>query len=230
MTALVLLPGMDGTGTLFADLVAELPQALRPVVVAYPADLPLGYPDLVRFVRERLPHDEPFILLGESFSGPVAVALAAARPAGLAGLILCCTFVRNPQPRLASLRPLISLMQFPLWGLTLAAPLLLGSRRDSSVTVALRRALAAVQARVWRVRLQAILTVDVSKALTDIGVPILYIQAAGDRLVPPAAAQHIAAVAPSMEVVRIDGPHLLLQTRPHEAAATISDFVRRRCV
>lgn len=95
--------------------------------------------------------------------------------------------------------------------------------------VALRRALAAVQARAWRARLQAVLSVDVSKALTDIGVPILYLQAAGDRLVPPVAAQHMATVAPSMEVVRIDGPHLLLQTRPHEAAAAISDFVRRRC-
>lgn len=229
MTTLVLLPGMDGTGTLFADLVAALPPALRAVVVTYPPDRPLDYPELVRFVGERLPRDEPFVLLGESFSGPVAMTLAAAHPTGLAGLILCCTFARNPRPGLAPLHPLAGFLPFPLWSLPLAAPLLLGPRTEDRAMAALRRALAAVQARVWRARLRAVLAVDVSKALTDIDVPILYLQAASDRLVPTAAAQHIAAIAPSMEVVRIDGPHLLLQTRPHEATAAISDFVRRRC-
>ena len=37
MTALVLLPGMDGTGDLFAPLLSALPPALRTIVVRYPA-------------------------------------------------------------------------------------------------------------------------------------------------------------------------------------------------
>ncbi len=42
MTALVLLPGMDGTGDLFEPLLRELPAGWRPVVVRYLAFVLLG--------------------------------------------------------------------------------------------------------------------------------------------------------------------------------------------
>ena len=80
MTALVLLPGMDGTGDLFAPLLSALPPALRTIVVRYPCDRPLGYAG-----RTRGPKDQPFVLLGESFSGPIAAAIAAARRPACAG-------------------------------------------------------------------------------------------------------------------------------------------------
>ncbi|MBX9790721.1 MAG: hypothetical protein K2Y37_17530 [Pirellulales bacterium] len=37
MTTLVLLPGLDGTGSLFADFVSALDGQIETVVVAYPA-------------------------------------------------------------------------------------------------------------------------------------------------------------------------------------------------
>ena len=43
---LVLLPGMDGTGELFAPLLHELKQldtTLKVIVMAYPRDIPLDY-------------------------------------------------------------------------------------------------------------------------------------------------------------------------------------------
>lgn len=91
---LVLLPGMDGTGRLFAPLLSRLDDRLEPVVIAYPGHEQLDYDQLHEFVRARLPKGEPFILLGESFSGPVAITLAATAPTGLCGLILCATFMR----------------------------------------------------------------------------------------------------------------------------------------
>jgi surfactin synthase thioesterase subunit len=71
-TPLVLLPGLDGTGTMFAPFVAELPPWIEPVVLDYPAE-PLGYADLARRLATRLPEDRPFFLLGESFGGPLAL-------------------------------------------------------------------------------------------------------------------------------------------------------------
>src|SRR5690349_15943355 len=62
----------------------------------YPADEPLDYEQLLPQVLAALPSDRPFVLLGESFSGPLAVMAAATRPVGLLGVILCATFVRNP--------------------------------------------------------------------------------------------------------------------------------------
>ena len=54
MTCLVLLPGMDGTGSLFSDFVAARGELIQPVVVAYPPQQVLDYAQLDVYVRERL--------------------------------------------------------------------------------------------------------------------------------------------------------------------------------
>src|SRR5260221_8527089 len=96
MTKLILMPGMDGTGELFAPLLRALGSSMESAVVRYPADAPLGYAELLPRVRAELPSSEPFVLLGESFSGPLALMLAAEAPAGLRGVILCASFASNP--------------------------------------------------------------------------------------------------------------------------------------
>ena len=63
MTCLVLLPGMDGTGSLFSQFVAALGAPIKPVVVAYPPDQVLDSVQLEAHARERLPASEPFVLL-----------------------------------------------------------------------------------------------------------------------------------------------------------------------
>src|SRR5690349_11939308 len=99
---LILLPGMDGTGELFGPLLAELPIELPVAVVSYP-DRAASYADHVAVARTELPRDRPFVLLGESFSGPVAVRLAAEAPSNLRGLILCASFLTCPSPLLRAL-------------------------------------------------------------------------------------------------------------------------------
>jgi pimeloyl-ACP methyl ester carboxylesterase len=84
---LVLLPGMDGTGELFAPLIKILPKDLLPLVVAYPPNEQWGYPELLDFIRHQLPEDEDFVVLGESFSGPLALMLASDPPAQMRALI-----------------------------------------------------------------------------------------------------------------------------------------------
>ena len=88
----MLLPGLDGTGKLFANFLAVLPPTIEARVIDYPTDEPLTYEQLELRVRAALPSDRPFVLLGESFGGPIAIRIAASPPPGLAGLILCGTF------------------------------------------------------------------------------------------------------------------------------------------
>ena len=83
----IVLPGMDGTGELLSDFVAAMAPAFETEVVAYPRDRILGYEALLELVRPRLPVDEPYLLIGESFSGPIAIRLAASKPPRLAGLV-----------------------------------------------------------------------------------------------------------------------------------------------
>ena len=72
---LVLLPGMDGTGELFSPLIKELGPDIQTVVIRYP-DLPLDYAAHEAFARARLPSTGPFVVLGESFSGPIEIGRA----------------------------------------------------------------------------------------------------------------------------------------------------------
>lgn len=95
---LLLLPGLDGTSVLFEPLLEHLELPAR--AVDYPQRRPTGYADLLPAVRDICPRDRPFILLGWSFSGPLALLAAAERPPGLAGVVLCASFVTKPVPYL----------------------------------------------------------------------------------------------------------------------------------
>ena len=99
MITVVILPGMDGTGIELTDFVAALAPELEAIVVTYPNDRPMDYAGHEAVARTSLPIDRPFVLLGESYSGPIAISIAASAPPGLIGLVLCCSFARNPHPR-----------------------------------------------------------------------------------------------------------------------------------
>lgn len=225
MSTLVLLPGLDGTGQLFADFVAALGPQIEVIVASYPADKPLAYAELEARVRAMLPTDRNYFLLGESFSGPLAISIAASAPPGLRGLLLCCSFARNPLPVLAVARPLLGLL--PLAAVPLALPgyFLLGRFSTPRLRTALAGAVAAVAPAVLRQRARAALAVDVAGALANIRVPLLYLRASEDRLVPGSASALIAASVVHTRIVDFVAPHFLLQVVPAAAAAAVAGFI-----
>lgn len=224
MATLVLLPGMDGTGELFEDFIAALDPGCRTLVIPYPVDAPLGYRALEDLVRTRLPLDEPFVLLGESFSGPLAIAIAAAPPPGLAGLVLCCTFARNPLPVLARLEALVELLPIGTRLLPLLHPLLLGGISSSRLRAALKAAVQKASAKVFRKRLREVLNVDYCGKLLQVAVPVLYLRAEQDRVLPASVLNQFANLD-RLAKQSVAGPHLLLQAQPQASAALVTDFV-----
>jgi hypothetical protein len=76
---LVLLPGMDGTGELFADFVTAVGDAAVPLVVRYPGHQPLDYEGITAFAGALLPQDRPY--------------------AGSMGRTSCCRPVPTLEPR-----------------------------------------------------------------------------------------------------------------------------------
>ena len=223
---LVLLPGMDGTGELFAAFIQALGNAALPLVVRYPTDQPLDYEGVTAYAREYLPQDRPYVVLGESFSGPVAIALAASRPPGLVGLILSCSFARNPTPVFTMFRHVLGALPVSASLTGLIAPFLLGA----SSTPVLRRQLAAalrqVAPAVMRARMRTVLEVDYSARMREVQVPLLYLQGSGDRTVLAGAARHLAMLAPRMHLRQLEGPHMLLQANPAASAREVADFLR----
>jgi len=225
MVALVLLPGMDGTGELFADFVARLGPDIDAIVVRYPTRGALGYAELERIARASLPTDRPFLVLAESFSGPIGVALAAQSPPGLLGLVLCCSFVANPRPGLKTFAPLVGLVPSGRTAATLVGPMVLGRFATAERMRALRSVLRRLEPEALRTRMRAMLEVDVAPALADIRVPVLYLRATEDRLVPEAAPLLLQRHLPGARVMEIEAPHFLLQVAPAAAAREVDHFI-----
>ncbi|MEM1262931.1 MAG: alpha/beta fold hydrolase [Pseudomonadota bacterium] len=222
---LVLLPGMDGTGELFSPFVSELPGTIEATVIAYPLNTFLDYADLTAYVRERLPTDEPYVVLGESFSGPIAIKLAAEQPSGLVGLILCCTFARNPKPLLAPFQGLTGWFSIKKVPLSLTGLTLLGSAASQERKADLQRALDKVDDAVLTGRLKAIARIDVTGELKTIRVPVLSLSGTNDRLVSRASVDHIRRHLPTMQAAALAAPHMVLQTQPKQAVAEIVRFI-----
>jgi pimeloyl-ACP methyl ester carboxylesterase len=90
----------------------------------------------------------------------------------------------------------------------------------------MKHAIKSVQPKVLSDRFRTIVQCDVRAELAGVTVPILYLQAAQDGLVPAWCAEEIRRIRPDAKIIRIDGPHLLLQCEPERTADAVAEFVR----
>jgi pimeloyl-ACP methyl ester carboxylesterase len=224
MPRLIILPGADGTGFLLKDFVSALGD-LSTTVIVYPNDRALSYEQLVEFVRPQLPASEKYFLLGESFGGPLAILLAHAHRDQVAGVVLCASFARYPATMLRALAPLAAFAPIRIAPLSLTSWFLLGNWSTSTLRSNLAHALSSVSTAALRSRLVAALQVDVSSCLPEIKVPLLYLQASHDRVVPESAGNATAAAMPHASIEQIQGPHFLLQAAPIPCAQCIRRFL-----
>lgn len=220
---ILLLPGLDGTAILFRPFVEALPDWIEPRCIEYASSGPHGYQDLLPQIRAACAGLDDFVILGWSFSGPLALMMASEAPPGLRGVVICSSFVRAPWLplrwlRWASVAPLARL--FPLGSRILTK---IGGYGSPDV----RRDQAEIYRRVtpsaFAARSRAALAVDVRAAAAKCQVPVLYIGASHDIVVPPWNAARVKAAVPRAEVVTIRGPHLALRTN---ASAGVDAVVR----
>jgi pimeloyl-ACP methyl ester carboxylesterase len=223
---LILLPGLDGTGVLFRPLLRVLPQPIEPVVISYPTREPLSYDELFSYVTERLPN-EPFVLLGESFGGPLSLRIATGEFAHrVRGVILAGSFVKCPYdfvPRWAgALVPPLPLSALPALAKIKSWLGMYATEEHYSLSA---EALSMVSANVFAHRVREIVRVDVIEQLLACRAPLLYMQGARDRVVWPGNLSLIQRLRPDVRVARIDAGHMILKTRPDAAALVIAEFV-----
>jgi len=224
MAEVLILPGLDGTARLLEGFCGHLHTLGVPAcAIAYPTDCLMGYRDLEQLVRAKLPASSPFVLLGESFSGPVAIQIAANPPAGLKGLVLSTTFACAPVFGLSQLAALVRFAPArPPMGLLSWA--LLGRWATPDLQASLTEALRLVRPEVLRARAEAALRVDVSDLVSSVRVPALQIVALHDRLLTPSAARLLTTSLPASTTVGIPGPHLLLQACAEQCAQEVATF------
>jgi pimeloyl-ACP methyl ester carboxylesterase len=215
---------------LFGPLLAAGPRAFTPEVLSYPSDRPLGYDGLEAHVRAALPA-APFALVAESFSGPLAIRIAARPPPGLAAVVLVATFLHRPvAPALGALAALAGPRLFghppPR---ALIRRFLSGPDAPPEIVEAVRSAVAELRPDVAARRAAEGLRTDVRDALGESRVPLLAILPTRDRLLRRGGlAEELRARRPDAEIAEIDGPHLILQRQPHACLARIEPFLAAR--
>jgi pimeloyl-[acyl-carrier protein] methyl ester esterase len=211
---------MDGTGELLEALAGRLSSS-RPVhIVSYPLDEASGYDELTAFAATRAPKGR-FAILGESFSGPIAIEIAASEPRA-AGLILASSFAWHPAPSLlAPFTRMLDLRRIPA---KIAEAALLGATGTPELKARLRALLQKLPREILQARAAEALRVDKRSRLAGIACPVMYLHGRFDRVTGQRCLRQILLAQPRCQVRRFDASHMLLETHPDEAAEAISEF------
>lgn len=225
---LCLLPGLDGTGRLYRNLARRLEADFEVRRLAYDSRRFDGYSPLADALAPQLPRDRDFVLIAESFAGPLAVELAGRRPQGLRALVLAASFVSSPLPASRLLAGVLEHLPATLPPGLLLERMLAGRGAGGELRAELQAVLRAIPTEVLRRRALAALRSDAGKALASLQVPMLYLQGTRDRLIGRRAGNQVLQLARDAELRRIEGPHFLFQVSADAAVAAIAGFLERR--
>ena len=216
---LVLLPGLNGSSSLFAPLLTQL-EDLPCSVLELPPQGPQDHDSLASVLIEQL-GETPFALLGESFSGPLAFRLALRRPSALKGLILAASFLSPPHPllSLACRLPIARSLPAPAWLLRWFCI----EDADTKVLQLLQNEIRHLSPQLVLQRLQALAQLRCPEE--NLALPTLHLWPTRDRLVSHLATASIGRHCCNLQQARIEGPHFLLQSQPQACAQVIRQFI-----
>lgn len=218
----ILLPGLDGTGLLFSPLLKQLPGDINTEVISYPNNENLSYLQLEDYVRSKLPKNEEFIFIAESFSGVIAYNIARTAPSNLMSIIFVASFLKSP------LEILHLLNRLPLsWLFKQHAPefvvkhYLLGDKAEMAAVKLFREAISKVSGKILASRFREV--ANLRCVLEKLDIPCAYIQAKDDKLVPANNFNLFRETITDIKIIPVSGPHFILQANPVECAKVISE-------
>lgn len=210
--AVVLVPGLDGTGQLFYRQRPLLARRRRVATYALRDSAPnmsVLVTDLARVIEEVAPEERRAIVIGESFGGTVAMSLALERPERVAALVVLNSFPYfSPQFRLHLAR--WGLRALP-WGTMSLVRRLTAFRLHSSHTHRdeIRRFMTLTRQASregYLNRLGLLTQFDIRERLADVRVPTLFLAAEQDHLVPSVAqARYMSARVPNASLRVLEG-------------------------
>lgn len=188
--AIVLVPGMDGTGRLFYRQVPLLARDFRVATYALrddARDMETLVEDLASVVRAVSSNGEPAVVVGESFGGTLAMSFAVAHPELVRALIVLNSFPYfRPQYRLRLAVASLGIMPWGVMGLVrrLTAFRLHSRYTHRDELERFLRETGYTTRDGYLSRLRILQRYDVRPRLADITAPTLFLAAEYDHLIP----------------------------------------------
>lgn len=226
---LVLLPGLDGTGELFHDLITELNDNLNIVTVSYSQEETIE--DYLSSINEKIGHNEQVILLAESFSGPIALHFITNHPEKIKCCIFSASFSKTPFLSVCKTAAFLPNWFFKNTSFQKFAikHYCYGKYFTPSLGERTQKVINKISSTSIKQRLLLLSKQQSHNLIKDknhnIVMPCLYLQADKDRIVRKFLSNALCKALPNINKKTINGPHLLLQTKPKESAKAILSFV-----
>lgn len=221
------LPGLHGTSELFEPIKKFIPDNVDAEFIELPTSGKQNYRTLAKTIDRSLTHGRPRLFIAESFSGPLAIRLAARQPDECAGIVLAASFCNAPLNPGFALLPLRPLFMVKPSRHTLKHFLIGDDASDVQISE-LRSAIKRIPSGTLAKRVRTILNLDEDDHPRIPKIPMLLLQAQSDNLVPWEAQSRLTATYPKAEVHWIESPHLLLQREPEQCMQHIKHFVDLR--
>jgi len=220
------LPGLHGTEELYQSLRDRLPEGVVAEFVNLPSKGKQDYQTLADHLDRELPktsNGSKRLFIAESFSGPLAIRLAAMRREEIAGIVLAACFCEaplNPGIALLPLRPLF-MVKPPRKALR---HFLIGNDAGEAEVAGFQEVVQSIPSATLSKRIRTILELTEDDNPDVPNIPILILQANNDNLVPWEAQSKLEANYPEATIHWIESPHLIFQRCPGECIQHIVDF------
>ena len=230
--AVVLVPGLDGTGELFYRQTPLLARSYCVATYALRADaasMDVLVDDLAAVIDETAPVARRAIVIGESFGGALALSFALAYPSRVAALVVLNSFPYFA-PKLRLLAAIYGLKALPWGALQLSRRLTafrLHSRHTHRVEVKRFIELTAAASRDGYVgRLQLLRRYDVRSRLHLLRPATLFLASDRDRLVPSVAqARYMSERVPGARMRVLEGHgHICLIAPDIDLAEIVAEW------
>lgn len=216
---IVFLPGMDGTGLLFSELVKNMPQDMDHEVVCLNDIQGVSYRQQSKQIAEKIGPSN-VILVAESYSGRIAYELCNILENRISKVIFIASFISCPSrlAKLAAVSPenFLKPHLFPNW---LIKRLCFGGRGNRELSESVRRAISRVEPKLLKQRL---------KNMAELEAPsryqlkeAVYIRPTNDYLVGREALQVLRKVYSELNIETVEGGHFIAQTAPESCARII---------
>jgi len=224
---LILLPGLDGSGFLFKPLLSYLGKEIETQVININACRHQTRDALVEFVQAALPANEDFVLLAESFSGPIAYDLGLKANSHLKGLIFVASFLTNPKPYLLRLRQFapIKLYYHFQWPGKIVRHLVLRGGLSKELHALYWKAVNQAGAQRIRQRLDCL--AELEEPTKVLSLPSICLHADNDALVEQRCQEDFIHWCNDLNSYSLPGSHFLLQVAPEKCAEVITDELSR---
>ena len=219
----VLIPGMDGTGTLFEPFIELIPAGIEVVSLPLLQRSDAGYEDQARHVIGSI-GEQPIILVAESYSGMVSYNMLTMVCSNIQHVVFAAGFITRPSGLVSLAKYLpIGFLKSRAVPRSLVGKFVFGKFSSPELVELFYGSLHSVSNDVLKSRLRQIAMLPVP--WIPISVPCTYIRPKRDKLVSKRAIEPFQNLCQKLEVCEVDGTHFVLQTNPGQCWQVVQSAI-----